>query len=378
MSWPTVTINQLNQLQGETKDIERVVLFVGTGATNAGKTLAVNTQTDFDTQLGAADTVLKSQVKAALDNAGQNWSAYVHVLAEDAEVSGWVDAVLQAQRVASVEGVVLCVDIDEKSVINAAATLRNTLLAKYGRWVWFMLSVGGPAGEESWADYLTRLSTLQSGISASAVQLVPRLWGNEPGVLAGRLCNRSVTIADSPARVKTGALSSMGRDELPEDGTGAVLDLATLQALEKLRYSVPMWYPDYDGLYWADGRTLDVEGGDYQVIEYLRIADKIARRVRLLAIARIADRAMNSTPGSIAATEQNFAKPLREMSQSSQINGIRFPGEVRTPRDGDVSVSWKTATKVEIYIVMRPVESPKEITVGLVLDTSLDSNEGAA
>ncbi|MDI9804082.1 DUF2586 family protein, partial [Citrobacter koseri] len=93
----------------------------------------------------------------------------------------------------------------------------------------------------------------------------------------------------------------------------------------------------------------DVEGGDYQVIEYLRIADKIARRVRLLAIARIADRAMNSTPGSIAATEQNFAKPLREMSQSSQINGIRFPGEVKTPRDGDVSVSWKTATKVEIY-----------------------------
>lgn len=378
MSWPTVTINQLNQLQGETKDIERVVLFVGTGATNAGKTLAVNTQTDFDTQLGAADTVLKSQVKAALDNAGQNWSAYVHVLAEDAEVSGWVDAVLQAQRVASVEGVVLCVDIDEKAVINAAATLRNTLLAKYGRWVWFMLSVGGPVGEESWADYLARLSTLQSGISAAAVQLVPRLWGNEPGVLAGRLCNRSVTIADSPARVKTGALLSMGRDELPADGAGAVLDLATLQALEKLRYSVPMWYPDYDGLYWADGRTLDVEGGDYQVIEYLRIADKIARRVRLLAIARIADRAMNSTPGSIAATEQNFAKPLREMSQSSQINGIRFPGEVKTPRDGDVSVSWKTATKVEIYIVMRPVESPKEITVGLVLDTSLDSNEGAA
>lgn len=378
MSWPTVTINQLNQLQGETKDIERVLLFVGYGTTNAGKTLAVNTQTDFDTLLGAADSVLKSQVQAALDNAGQNWSAYVHVLAEDAEPTGWVDAVLQAQRVASVEGVVLCVDVADKAQINAAATLRSTLLSKFGRWVWFMLAIEKPAKEESWADYLARLSTLQSGISASAVQLVPRLWGNEPGVLAGRLCNRAVTIADSPARVKTGALLSMGSDELPVDGTDAVLDLATLQALEKLRYSVPMWYPDYDGLYWADGRTLDVEGGDYQVIEYLRIADKVARRVRLLAIARIADRAMNSTPGSIAATQQGFAKPLREMSQSSQINGIRFPGEVKTPRDGDVTVSWKTATKVEIYIVMRPVESPKEITVGLLLDTSLDSTEGAA
>ncbi|MDI8746242.1 DUF2586 family protein, partial [Salmonella enterica subsp. enterica serovar Montevideo] len=41
---------------------------------------------------------------------------------------------------------------------------------------------------------------------------------------------------------------------------------------------------------WADGRTLDVEGGDYQSIETLRIVDKAARRVRLLAIGKIADR----------------------------------------------------------------------------------------
>ncbi|WP_313667847.1 DUF2586 domain-containing protein [Atlantibacter sp.] len=378
MSWPTVTINQLNQLQGETNDIERVLLFVGKGETNSGKTLAVNTQTDFDTQLGAADSVLKSQVMAALDNAGQNWAAYVHVLAEDAEALDWVKAVEKAQTVASVEGVVLCVDVAEKAQITAAATLRNTLLSKYGRWVWFMLAVGGPEDGEAWADYLTRLGTLQNGISASAVQLVPRLWGNEPGVLAGRLCSRSVTIADSPARVKTGALVSMGNDSLPVDGKGEDIDLATLQALEKLRYSVPMWYPDYDGYYWADGRTLDVEGGDYQVIEYLRIADKVARRVRLIAIARIADRSMNTTPGSIAATQQSFGKPLRDMSQSSQINGIRFPGEVKTPQDGDVSINWQSATKVEIYIVMRPVESPKEITVGLVLDTSITSSEETA
>lgn len=378
MSWPTVTINQLNQLQGETADIERTVLFVGKGATNSGKTLPVNTQANFDTLLGVADSVLKSQVMAALDNAGQNWSGYVHVLADNAEPLDWVEAVEKAQTVASVEGVVLCVDVADKSQINAAATLRNTLLSRYGRWVWFMLAVGGPDEGEAWADYLLRLGTLQDGISASAVQLVPRLWGNEPGVLAGRLCNRAVTIADSPARVKTGALLSLGSDELPVDGTGEPVDLATLQALEKLRYSVPMWYPDYDGFYWADGRTLDVEGGDYQVIEYLRIADKVARRVRLIAISRIADRSMNTTPGSIAATQQSFAKPLRDMSQSSQINGIRFPGEVKTPKDGDITINWKSANKVEIYIVMRPVESPKDITVGLVLDTSITSSEEAA
>ncbi|EJX1223584.1 DUF2586 family protein, partial [Cronobacter sakazakii] len=196
----------------------------------------------------------------------------------------------------------------------------------------------------------------------------------EPGVLAGRLCNRAVTVADSPARTKTGALLSLGSDEMPVDGTGAVLELATLRALEAQRYSVPMWYPDYDGIYWADGRTLDVEGGDYQSIETLRIADKAARRVRLLAIGKIADRSLNSTPGSIAAHQSLFAKPLREMSKAAEINGVTFPGEVKPPQDGDVSIVWKTKKQVEIYIVVRTYEVPLQISISLVLDQSLEAS----
>ncbi|WP_348251173.1 DUF2586 family protein, partial [Salmonella enterica] len=68
------------------------------------------------------------------------------------------------------------------------------------------------------------------------------------------------------------------------------------------------------GFYWADGRTLDVKGGDYQCIVTLRIVDRAARRVRLLAIGKIAHRSLNSTPGSIAAHQTVFARPLREMS----------------------------------------------------------------
>lgn len=51
-------------------------------------------------------------VAAAANNAGQNWFAYVHVLAEpDKEAEGykpdedWMNAVKMAQSVASVEGV---------------------------------------------------------------------------------------------------------------------------------------------------------------------------------------------------------------------------------------------------------------------------------
>ncbi|EKN6157698.1 DUF2586 domain-containing protein [Yersinia enterocolitica] len=379
MSWPQVNIDQKNQLQGETKEIERAVLYIGTGKVNAGKTLAVNTQTDFDVLLGPDASAVKSCANAAMLNAGQNWNGFVHVLAEPAKDEqldplAWVAAVRAAQQVASVEGVVVVLPTD-KATITAAASLRAELLAKFGRWVWFVLAVDGPQDEEGWPEYLARLAALQQGVAASSVQLVPRLWGNEPGVLAGRLCNRAVTIADSPARVATGPLLDMGSDVQPVDGKGVALDLATLQALETLRYSVPMWYPDYDGMYWSDGRTLDVEGGDYQVIEYLRIVDKAARRIRLQAIAKIADRSLNSTPGSIAAHKTYFSKVLREMARSTQINGITFPGEVKPPKEGDVVITWRTATKVEIYIVVRPYECPKGITVSLMLDTTLENSQ---
>lgn len=373
MTWPNVGVNQINQLQGETNEVERCVLFVGKGAVNVGKTLAVNTQSDFDKLLGESDSQLKSDVMVAMANAGQNWWGFVHVLADDAGPDAWVDAVKAAQASCSVEGVLLSDDVSTKATINQAITLRSELIAKFGRWVWFILATQGMQEDEAQADYLARMSTLQDGIAEKAVQLVPRLWGNDPAVLAGRLCNRAVTIADSPARVKTGALVSLGSDELPLDGAGEVLELATLQALEAQRFSVPMWYPDYDGFYWADGRTLDVEGGDYQSIETLRIADKAARRIRLLAISKIADRALNSTPGSIAANQSLFMKPLREMSTAASINGVSFPGEVKPPQDGDVTIVWKSKKAVDIYIVVRTYEVPLQITINLMLDASLEA-----
>ncbi|WP_049027673.1 DUF2586 domain-containing protein [Enterobacter roggenkampii] len=380
MTWPTVTVSQKNRYNGTTNDIERVVLFVGYGSTNTNKTQAINTGTNLDKALGDTDSLLKRIVAAAANNAGQNWFAYVHVMPEpnpaDEDYSvddAWMKAVTAAQSVASVEGVVLAFDTTEKATINRATEMRTTLQAKFGRFVWFALSVGGPTEDESWADYQTRMAALENGIASPGVQLVPRLWGNEPGVLAGRLCNRAVTVADSPARVATGAVTALGSDDLPKDGTGEEIDLAVLQGLQANRYSVPMWYHDYDGIYWSDGRTLDVEGGDYQVIENVRVVDKASRRVRLRAIPKIADRSLNSTPGSIAAHETYFGKPLREMSISSQINGVEFPGEVKPPKEGDITITWTSSVAVQIYLIVRPYESAKEIGVSIELDTSLEN-----
>ena len=388
MTWPSVTINQLNQRQGRIDEIERTVLFIGNGSESA--LVALNSQSDIDSELSQADKTLRDHLLAAQQNAGQNWQAFAITLptiepdeeeAPDTSFDTWVQAIIDAQDLISVEGCVVLTNFIEnnraRTAINQFAALRETLISRFGRWVWFILTVGSPHDtlfKRTWETYLADLATISNGIAAPSVMLVPTLWGNDAGVLAGRLCRRDVTVADSPARVKTGALIGLGADsaDLPTDKDGVEITLAQLQAMHDLRYSVPMWYPDYEGLYWADGNTLEVKGGDYPVIEYVRIADKAARRVRKRAIAKIADRSMNSTPSSMAAHQLYFSAPLRDMSKSSQIQGITFPGEIEPPKDDAISIQWTDKETVNVYMVIKPYASPKQITVGIILDATLE------
>ena len=384
MTWPQVTVNQLNLQQGEINETERTLLFTGASEKGAGTLFFVNALTDLAEKVSPGP--LLNDLRAAQLNGGQNWQAWVSPLAEMAD---WADAVRAAQASVSVEGIVLSDDISDKATITQAAALRAEITAKHGRWCWFILATSGLLTEtqeplwkgaednlaaETWAEYVVRLTSLQAGANAYAVQLVPRIAGFEPGMLAGRLCNRSVTIADSPARVKTGPLIMPDAVDWPVDADGVRLELSTLQALEMSRYSVPMTYADYDGIFWSDGRTLDAEGGDYQSIENVRIADKAARRVRLMAIAKIADRSLNSTPASIAANESYFSRPLREMSRSMQINGVMFPGEVKPPQEGDIKIMWETPKKVVVGMIVRPYEVPLQIVVNIALDTTLEAS----
>lgn len=372
MTFPQVTINQLNNRNGGKRGIARTLLMVGENIKAITPT-PVTAQTDLDALLGTKSTPLRSNVQAFLDNAGQNamiWLAAVQTPQSSGQPQTWTDVVMDAQATVSAEGVIVVRPDATADDINKAQQLRSELNNKLQRWTWFILAVRGCGTGEKWAEYVAAMTALQKDIAAYAVQLTPMLFGNEPGVLAGRLCNPSVTIADSPARVATGALVSMGRSDKPQDSDKRELDLATIKALNKARFSVPTWYPDYEGYYWADGVTLDVDGGDYQAIEYLRVADEIARQVRLLAIPKIANRSLNSTPASVAAHQQLFAKPMRDGSKSLKINGTVFPGLCMSPRDGDVQISWPEENKVQIAIVVRPYNCPKDITISIMLDKS--------
>ncbi|WP_416041858.1 DUF2586 domain-containing protein [Edwardsiella ictaluri] len=383
MVWPSVTITQLNTFGGVTRSIERTVLFVGTASMNYEAIFPVIASSDLDAMFGSDDCVLKDEIAAFFKSAGPGAFCYAAVISDfipfpapgEKRQPIWANTVRRAMARVSVEGVIITETISTQEEILAAQALRTELNNTLGRWLWFALPVAGiDVNNEIWAEYIEKLTALQQGIVAPQIQLVPTFFGNDIGVLAGRLCNAAVTVADSPARVATGPLQGLKTLDRPVDVDDNQLGLATLQALARVRYSVPMWYADYEGLYWSDGVTLEAESGDYGVIENVRVADKAARRIRIMAIPKIADRTLNSTPGSIAAHEMLFGKPLREMAKSVQINGITFPGEVRPPKDGDVTITWPENSRVSINFIIRPYNCPKEITVGIMLDTDQENN----
>jgi len=360
----TVQVNNLNLGQGDIAAIERHILFIGL-AGNAGEEsqlFSVNAQTDLADMF--VDSNLRKQLIAAQLNAGQNWTAAVYPLAAGEDMFAAID---KANEVQSFEVIAICDAQATSAEITACHDHLFSLQASLGRFVAGLVALPNiDNATQTWPQYEAATVALQNGIAAHLVVAVPQLHGNNVGVLAGRLCNRSVSIADSPMRVATGSLLGLGA--APIDKDNEPLSLATLATLAANRFSVPQWYSDFDGVYWSDASTLDADGGDYQYLEHLRAVHKASRKVRVLAIQRIANRSLNSTPNSIELNKNYFMKPLRQMSKSTTILGTVFPGEISVPKDGDIAIVWPTNKSVVIYMVVRPYNSPKEITVNIALD----------
>ncbi|MEZ9564825.1 DUF2586 domain-containing protein [Vibrio artabrorum] len=375
MAWPTVIINILNMMRGPIPGVEFHFLFVvyGTVAGTKRNLIMVDNTTDFaDSTFDNIDDVHMLTLKAAQLNGKQNWTAGVIVLAQ---ADSWQDAVLKANETSSFEAVVLDKTDTDKSTLEAAVALRAKLKNTLGREVFMICSLPGinddEADGETWAEWLAATVEIPKTISNEYITVVPQVHkaNSTVGIYAGRLANQEVSIADSPARVKTGSV--LGSTELKTDKDGKPLELATLKALEADRISVPMWYPDYPGQYWTTGRTLDAPGGDFQDIRHIRVAMKAARKVRVRGIARIADREFNSTPGSEANAKLYFTQDLREMAVVTKIGDYEFPGEIKPPKDEDITITWINSEEVEILLAVTPYECPVKITMGIMLNKRL-------
>ena len=369
MAQGKVTVNNLNLGQGNFPEIERKALFIGVAPSNVGSVLPVNTQSDLNALLGAAASPLKTNVAAARANGGENWQGFVAPIASNDD---WREALDLALQTVSPELVAVCTPIATSNDLTAANTKAEAVRTQFARRVIVLIATPGIDDDtQTWAQYLAAQAALTNGVSAYRVCAVPQLHGNDLGVLVGRLCNRAASIADSPMRVNTGPVMALG--DTPVDNTGASLPDSILEALDAARLSCIQHYTDYPGTYWGDANLLDEPGGDYQVIENLRVIDKAARAVRVLAIKRIGDRTMNNSSVSTASSKTYFMRPLREMSKSTVFNGVQFPGEIRPPADDSITIVWPELNAVEVYIKVQPWNSPKEITANLMLDLSNDA-----
>lgn len=372
MALGKVTVNALNLQQGEFPTVEKFFLFVGVGLTNQDTVLFLNTDSDLDTELGAASSEIKTQISAARSNAGQNWACAAIPIADGSAWSAAVD-IAMAQDV-RVEAVVVCTPMTAGASLTAMQTKALDINTQYGRRLFFIATTRvidpTPSTGDSWSEYIAELTAITSGLSAYRVSVVAQIYANSVGIYAGRLCNYGTSVADTPMRVETGPLVGVDQDGLPLDNSGVRYNNAHAKALNDQRYSVPQLYADYPGVFWTDGQTLDAPAGDYQVIENLRVVDKAARAVRLVLIGLLGNRRFNSTPIGEAWAINKLMRPLREMSRSYAFQGIPFPSELKEPKDGDVAISWITRTQVEIFMIARPFEIPKDITANIILDLS--------
>ena len=371
MALGKVSVNNLNLGQGAVTEIERYFLFIGPGAKSVGSLIVLNTDSDLDVMLGQPDSILKTQVAAAKANGGDRWACVAAPIATDGT---WPEALEAAQQQGySVEAVVITKPVAAGAELSAMHDAAIAVSNTYGRRMFVMASTAGIVAEQSWSDYVKEQKAITKDLAAPRVLVVPQLHGNDLGVLAGRLANAGVSIADSPMRVATGAVMALG--SVPKDKDGVPLPSAVRSELDKARFSVSQTYPDYPGVFWGDGNMLDAPASDFQVVEYLRLADKAARQVRPLLILRVADRRLNNTANSMAAAVSAFMKPLRVMAKSTTFAGQVFPGEIESPKDGDIQLVWHTKTKVEVYIKIKPLNCPKDLTANIALALSNDDSE---
>ncbi len=364
--WPYVQINNLNQMQGPVTEVERHLLFVGSAASNTGKLLSLNTQSDFDQLLGAADSELKANLQAAMANAGQNWTAAA-VLPTDMD---WKEAVRNAQKPSHSRGRGTGAGVGSGQHQCRPRPQPGTD-RQVGALAVHAAGGTGIAKEQDWSTYETELATLQEGIKAESVSLIPQLFTNLVGAYAGRLSNRSVSVADSPCRVKTGAVVGLGNK--PKDKDGVELPLATLQTLEQNRYSVPMWYPDYDGTYWADSRTLDAGRrlpGDRKPAGRLQgsAPDGTCHRPYRRSLVQLHPGAPPPPFSTLAKTCARWPRP--SPSTASRSRAISPPQGWRHRHPVD-------RQEPRLHLRGDPHRGlPQGITVNIMLDLSLNNGEG--
>lgn len=367
MALGKVSVSSTDSGQGDFTQVEKQFLFIGAAGKNAATIQYIDQTTNLDDVLGIPSSKLKTAIQWARQNAGTNWTCIAMPQAAAGAWSAAFDKAM-AQNIVC-EAVVVADPVTTQAELDAMNVAVTSAENQYGRYL-HLFAVTDVIDEtlESWADFISGFELLQDGVAAPSLSLIPQVFDGWLGTYCGRLCHEDQSIADTPMRVASGAI--VGLSTLPVDKDGITFNTSHAKALNDARGTVPQVYADYDGIYCSDGMTLAPEASDFAVIENCRVVNVCKREIRILAIKKVGNRELNSTPASVAAHETYFMRPLIDRSVTTTINGITKPGEVKKPQDGDVVITWKTRTNVDVALLIRPYNCPKAIAATVALELS--------
>ncbi len=362
-----VSVSSVDNGQGDFTKPERQLLFIGHATHNKGTLNFIDQTTDLDAVFGMKSD-LKVTVSQAALNAGPNWTCIAYILADGETILDAYEYV--ASQDITYEGVVAMWPIVNQEYVAGLKEIAIMAENKFARDIFVMGRSSSISSRETWEQFISEFGELHKGIESDSVMFIPEIWKGWMGTVAGRLCHEAQSIADTPMRVQSGSI--VGYSSLPIDGNGNFFNMSHAKALNDARGTVPQIYTDYDGIYCSDGMTLAAEGSDFSVIEHLRVVNSVKRQVRILATRQIGNRAMNSSAASIAQHETMFMRPMIDMSKGYLLGGVQMPGDVKAPKDGDVSITWNSRTNVTIGLLVRPYNCPKAIQAFVGLDLSTE------
>ena len=356
------------------KDYNGVFLFVGGGlnTTNQDQVITVSSLSDFDQLFSIksgdnyTSTQLASDLKNAVSNGGSGWQAVVYTYDDTAKtVSEAVDDAI-AKVDTPIEAVIITNEINSASELTAL----STVVAKYrtaNRFISYLVALPAiDADNQTFAEYKTSLDTIIGTTINLDLHLVPRLFGGEIGAFAGRL-TKNQNRAIKPMKVLDGAVINPGNT--PSDSSSLVLskyDQSFLQSLQDSKLGTLQFYPNLEGVYFADLPALSADSEAIKTIEQSRVNNHISYLVQKTATYNIANNQIKRTEAG-----KQFAITLfRRILLDKSTNLIDSINEIYKPVDGDVQVEFVGSgsdLRLEQVIKHRPIDSPTTISTTITV-----------
>jgi hypothetical protein len=333
-----------------------VALFVGEAPKKNGELTTIDASVDAVETFGAG--TLADQIEGWKTHAN-GAMAYVLTVADGGNI---IDAIKGAlERVEPELVVVTKPATGKQDLIDLEASLKQ-IAAEHAVFSGGIIAAPAiDAGTQTWDQYATALQPITDGVSLEKLAVVPLVYPNALGALAGRLCNASYSIAESTGRVASGGYLLNGD---PVDSAGKPYTNTAAKRLADNRFTVPQFYASKEGVFFTDTVVLGGDGNDYQAISTVRLANEITRQLLIVLLDMINNRSVNNSTAGLASAKKRLLKPLLELAKKDS-SGV---GQIQAPTDQDIHLSFVGPKHLTVAATFGEIGSPSKINLTIAVN----------